>query len=149
MRKIRFGNQVLRMNCQTFSTRIEFGRAWRERQDGDVGGNVEFRAGTPRCVIDDEEGVSARRYGLRGLVEMRVHGVEVAPGQDEGRSLAQRRTVRSEDPGRTCALIGRRRVGGCRVWPSGASASFSGRLVPLRPTRVRWPCRDTAPGSRL
>jgi hypothetical protein len=71
---------------------IEFGRAWRERQDGDVGGDIEFRAGMPRCMIDEEDGVCFWRYGLRDLVEMPVHGVEVAPGQDEGRSLAQRRT---------------------------------------------------------
>lgn len=43
----------------------------------------------PRCLIDDEDGVSARRYGLRDLVEMPVHGVEVAPGQHEGHSLAR------------------------------------------------------------
>ena len=104
--------------------RIEFGRAWRKRQDGDVGGDVEFRAGMPRGLINDEDSVSVRRYGLRDLVEMPVHGVEVAPGQDEGRSLALFRTYRSEDPGRTCALIGRRAWTGAASGPAARQLRF-------------------------
>lgn len=45
----------------------------------------------PRRLIDDEAGMRFGRHGLGDLVEMPVHGVDVARGQDEGRPFSQRR----------------------------------------------------------
>lgn len=61
----------------------------------------------PRCLIDDEDGVCFWRDGLGNLGKMLVFMAwRFAPGQDEGHPLAQFRTDCSEDPGRTCTLIG-------------------------------------------
>jgi hypothetical protein len=53
--------------------------------------------------------VSARRHLGRDFIEMPLHGVGVAPGQDEARADATRGTDGAEDIGRLGALVlGRR-----------------------------------------
>lgn len=78
----------------------------------------------PRRLIDDEDGMGARRHGLGDLGKMTIHGVDVAPGQDESRSLAQGRTDRPEDPRRAGALIGDRPRTGAALRPTSCQLGF-------------------------
>ena len=62
----------------------------------------------PSGLIDDEKSVRARIDGGADFLKMRVHGVGVAPWQDEAGAFACRRADRAEDIGPCGALIVRR-----------------------------------------
>ncbi len=63
----------------------------------------------PAGLIDDEDGMGAGGDGERDFLQVKVHGVGVAAGQDEARADPSGRTDGAEDIGRTGALIlGRR-----------------------------------------
>ena len=65
-------------------------------------------------TVDDEHGVSARRYLGRDFIEMLLHGLGIAAGQDEARTDTAVRTDGAEDIGRFRALV----LG--RHWPASA-----------------------------
>ena len=62
----------------------------------------------PSGLIEDEDGVGARRYLGRDFIEMPLHGLGVAAGQNEGRADAALGTDGAKDIGRCRALISRR-----------------------------------------
>ena len=53
----------------------------------------------PCGAVDDEHGVSARRYLGRDFIEMPLHGLGIAAGQDEARTDTALRTDGAEDIG--------------------------------------------------
>ena len=59
----------------------------------------------PPGLIDHEEGMSARGDGNGYLLQMKVHCVGVATGQNETRAYASGRTDGPEDIGRAGPLI--------------------------------------------
>ena len=64
----------------------------------------------PSGLIEDEHGVGSQRYLGRDFVEMPLHGLGVASGQDEAGADATLRADGAEDVGRFRALVlGRRR----------------------------------------
>ena len=85
--------------------RIEFGAFWRQRQNGDVGGNGELLRRVPAGLIEDENGMRSGRDMLGDLLQMKVHGEGVALGKDERRAFAFLGTDRAENVSRGGALI--------------------------------------------
>ena len=86
---------------------VQFGRLWRQRQDGDVFRHVQFRARVPSGLIGEDDGVSARIDGGADSRQMGVHRLGIAPGQDETDGFALLGTNRAKDIGRLGALIAR------------------------------------------
>ena len=41
---------------------VQFGRSWRQGQEGDVGRDGELVGGMPSGLVEDENGVGARRH---------------------------------------------------------------------------------------
>ncbi len=87
----------------------------------------------PSCLIDDQNGVRARRYLGRDLIEMPLHGLGVAAWQDEGRADAPRGTDGAENPGRLGALVLGRSGPGSSFRPAPGDLGFlsnSGFVLP-------------------
>ncbi len=59
----------------------------------------------PSGLVEDEDAVSSRRHLGRDFIEMPLHGLGVAAGQDEARADAAFGTDRTEDIGRLRALV--------------------------------------------
>ena len=72
----------------------------------------------PAGLIDQEDGVGARRDGRGDLGEVQVHRLGVAGGQDQGCALAVLRADRAEDVGRGGALVTRRARTGAALGPT-------------------------------
>ena len=85
--------------------RIEFGTFGRQRQEGDVGRNVEFSGHVPPGLIEHEHGVSAGSDLAADFGEMHVHGLAVATGHDQRGAFAFCGTDRPKDPCRSPAQI--------------------------------------------
>lgn len=85
--------------------RIELGAFGRQWDDGDVGRHDELVREVPSGLIDEQHRVSPRRYRVRDLGQVEVHGVGVAVGQHQSRALAILGTDRTEDIGRCRALV--------------------------------------------
>ena len=84
---------------------IELRGAGRERHQCDVLGDLELVGGVPAGLIEEDDGVRAGHH-LRGdLFQMPLHGLCIAPGQDEGRTDAAGRANGAEDVGRSGSLI--------------------------------------------
>ena len=105
--------------------RIEFWRARRQRDEGDVVGELQLVRGVPAGLIQEQKGVRAD-LDLRGdLVQMALHGLGVATWLHECGAGAAFGTDGAEDVGRLGALIV-----GC-AWPGAAPGPASGDLVLL------------------
>ena len=102
---------------------IEFGRFWRQRDEGNVVGDFQGVGKVPAGLIDDDNGMSARRDGGGDFYKVQGHGRRIAHGQHQGGADAARRTDRSKDPGRAGPLVERRR------WPRAALGPTPGDLV--------------------
>jgi hypothetical protein len=87
---------------------VQFRRLWRQRQDGDVAGQMKFGGGMPAGLIDDEDGMGAGIDRAGDLLEMGVDRLGIAPGQNQPDGLALGRTDGAEDIGPLGALIVRR-----------------------------------------
>ena len=59
----------------------------------------------PSGLAGDEHAMGAGRDGLADFGQVQAHRVSVAAGQDKARAGSLRRTDRTENPGRQCALI--------------------------------------------
>ena len=59
----------------------------------------------PSGLIDEEDGVGAWCHLGRDFIQMPLHGLGIAVGQNEGRADTTLGTDGPEDPGRLCALI--------------------------------------------
>ena len=100
--------------------RVQLWRPRRQEQEGDVVGNIELGCCVPSGLVKNENGVGAGINGDADLLEMVVHGADVAIGQDEARTLALPGTDSAADVGPHGALI----------------------------VRGRWPCAATGPAAR-
>ena len=87
---------------------VEFGAFCRQRDDGDVGGNLQRACKMPPRLIKEQGGVSAGRDVFGDFRQMQVHRLRVAARQDEAGALALLWADRAEDVGRSRALIFRR-----------------------------------------
>ena len=117
---MRFESQLSRMNCQMFSCGLSSGHLGRQRDQGDVGGNLQAAGKTPSGLIEEDGGVSVRR-NLRGdLGEMQVHRLGVATRHDERRAFALLGADCAKDIGRSGSLIARGAGGASRAWPIAA-----------------------------
>jgi len=85
--------------------RIEFGTFGRQRQEGDVGRNVEFAGRVPSSLIEHEHGVSAGCDLAADFGEMYAHCFAVATRHDQRGAFAFCGTDRSKDPCRSPARI--------------------------------------------
>ncbi len=104
------GEPVVAQELPDVFGRIEFGTLRRQRQNGDVLGNVELVGHVPASLVDHQHGMGARRDMPGDFRQMQVHRVGVAFGQDERGALAVLGRDRAEDVGRGGALVlGRRR----------------------------------------
>ena len=63
----------------------------------------------PTRLIEQQDGVASRRDLLGDFIEMQLHRLGVALGQDQADRLAFFRADRAEDVGRGGALVARRR----------------------------------------
>jgi hypothetical protein len=79
----------------------------------------------PAGLIDEDDGVGAGRYLSGDLLQMPLHGLGVAFGQDEGGADAAARADGAEDVGRSGSLI----PGGSR--PGAPLGPSAGDLVLL------------------
>ena len=85
--------------------RVEFRRSGRERQQGDVVGDLERRGGMPACPVEDDDGMGAGFDGAGDLGEMGAHCLCIGPGHDKAGRLAFLRADGAEDIGRGCAPV--------------------------------------------
>ena len=95
-RKIRFGSQALRRNCQTYWTRLAAG-SWPVRDDCNFGRNRKPFRDVPAGLIDQEHGMFAWRDPGGDLGQ--AHRLGVAPGQEQTDCRARHRTDRANDVG--------------------------------------------------
>ena len=105
--------------------RIEFEAFWRQGNEGDVGGDGELCGRVPPRLIEQQNGVFARRDNLGDFLKVQVHCLHVAHGHNEARTLAVVGTDRAEDVGRSGALIMRSR------WPRSSLGPAARDLVLL------------------
>ena len=124
------GEPVVAHELPDVLDRIEFGGFRWEGDDGDVGRHDEARRHMPACLIDQENGVSARHDGFRDLREMQVHRLGVAGRQDQGCALALLWADRAEDVGGSGALVAG------RAWTGAALRPAAGDLVLLADTSL-------------
>jgi hypothetical protein len=78
---------------------VEFRRARRQRDDGDVVGHLELVGSVPSCLIHDENSVGVGGDGLGYFGKVQAHGGGVAVGQDQACTLALAWTDCAEDVG--------------------------------------------------
>ena len=103
--KTRFDSQFARMNCQIFSCGLSSGERGGQRQERDVAWSSEVFGAVPSGLIEDQNGVRARRDLGSDLVEMKLHGLGVAGRQHERRASSEFGADRTEHIGRLRALI--------------------------------------------
>ena len=128
--KIRFESQFSRMNCQMFSWGFRAGTLSGQRDERDVGGDVQSAGEMPSGLIDEDRSVCAGR-DLRGdLGQVKVHRLGVATRHDERGAFAFLRTDRAENVGRGGPLV----AGG--AWARAALGPTAGDLVLLPDPRL-------------
>lgn len=101
---MRFESQFWRMNCQTFSTGFNSGDLGGSGRRVMLSGHDEPGGDVPACLVEDENGVRARRDRGADLDEMRLHRLGVGERHDESCALAELRTDGTE--GEPCRAIG-------------------------------------------
>jgi hypothetical protein len=103
------GQPVVAQELPDDLDRVEFGTFGREGDERKVVGDVELAGGMPSRLIEDEDSVAPRRDILGDFIEMQLHRLGVALGQDQADRLAFPWADRAEDVGRGGALVARRR----------------------------------------
>lgn len=78
---------------------VQFGTSGRQRHEGDVGGHDQFCRAMPSGLIEDQDGMRARRDMEGDFFEVHTHGFAVATGHDDTSALALGRTDGTKDPG--------------------------------------------------
>src|SRR5271165_1054050 len=99
------GEPVVAQELPDVLGRVEFGAFGRQRQYGDVFGNVELGGRVPAGLIEHQHGVGAGRDALGDFRQVQVHRVGVAFRQDERGALAVLGRDRAEDVSRGGALV--------------------------------------------
>ena len=115
-------------SCPNVLDGIEFGRFWRQGQNGDVFGDHQIVGHVPSGLVHDEDGVRIVGDVSRYLDQMLVHGMSVTPRHHQGRCLALAGTDRAEDIGRAGSLVVR------RGWPRSTLGPATCDLVLLADT---------------
>jgi len=92
--------------------------AWRQGQERDVGWDGELVHGVPSGLVEHEDGMGAWADLGGDFVEVPLHGLGVAAGQDEGGADAALGADGAEDVGRFGALIVRRPRPGAALGPA-------------------------------
>ena len=85
---------------------VQFGRARRQEDRGDVFGHVELGGGVPSGAVEQQHSVRALGDVARDFVEVELHRFGVGIGQRERRADAARRADGAEQIGVVVALIG-------------------------------------------
>ena len=104
-REHQVGQPVVAHELPDVLYRVQFRAFGWEREQGNVGRNLEALRQMPAGLVEDNDGMSARADFARDLGEMQVHGLGVAGRQDQGSSFAPLRADRPEDIGRGRALV--------------------------------------------
>ncbi len=78
------GEKVLAQVLPDVLDRVELRRVARQRQQCDSVGDIEASAVVPAGLVEDDDGMGARRDVMADLLEVLVHGPAVGMGQDEG-----------------------------------------------------------------
>lgn len=124
------GEEIVAHELPKVFDRVQLGRFWRQRQEGDVLRDREGLGHVPSGLIQNEDGMLARSDFGGDLHEMEVHGFRVAARQNQSRPFSLFRADRPEDGGRGGALVVRRRGAGSAPGPA------SGDLVLLADARL-------------
>ena len=85
--------------------RIEFRAFGRERNNADIAGHIQLVGHMPTGLIHQYDSVSAGGDGERYLGQMERHGLGIAEGQHQPRTLAVLRADCAEDIGRFRSLV--------------------------------------------
>src|SRR3954454_23252124 len=85
--------------------RVQLRRLGRKRHEGDVGGDHKFLGLMPARLVNEDEGMRARRDRLRDFVQVQSHARSGAAGQNQARALAFSWADRAEDVGRGGPLV--------------------------------------------
>jgi len=99
------GEPIVAHELPDIFDRVQLGRFGRQRQDGDVFGNVELVGHVPSRLVHDEDGVGVIGDVAGYLDQVLVHGMGVTPRHDESGRLALLGADRAEDIGRARALV--------------------------------------------
>jgi len=89
--------------------RVELGAFGWQEEERQIIGDVELAGRMPSRPIDKQDGVTSRRNILDDFIEMQLHRLGVALGQDQADRLAFLWADRAENVGRGGALVGGRR----------------------------------------
>ena len=87
--------------------RVQLGAFGWQRDQGDVGGDLQAAGKMPSGLIEKKDGVPPGRDLGGDLGKMEIHRLGVASRHDERRAFALSRTDRAEDIGRGGPLIDR------------------------------------------
>ena len=79
--------------------RVELRAPRRQGHQRDVGRHDQFGRSMPSGLIQEEDGMCARRDVEGDLLEMHAHRLAVAPGHDDAGGLAFSGADRTEEPG--------------------------------------------------
>ena len=85
--------------------RVQFGRAGRQQDNGDVVRDGELGGGVPSGLIHEQDGVGIGRDGAGYFREVQVHCRRVAPRQNQAGPFPLLGTNGAEEIGRSCALV--------------------------------------------
>ena len=99
------GEPVVAHELPDVLDRVGSGAFGRQRDDADIGGNIELAGGVPARLIHQHDRVGIRRDGERYLGKVQCHGFGIAEGQDEPCALALFGADRAEDVGRFRPLV--------------------------------------------
>jgi hypothetical protein len=99
------GEPIIAQELPYVLSGIEFGAFCGQRQDRDVGGNVELVGHMSVRLIEQEHGMFSGRDMSCDLGKVKVHRIGIALGQDQSGSLAVFRRDRAEDVGRSRSLV--------------------------------------------
>lgn len=99
------GQPVLADELPDILDRIELRGARRQGEDSDIGRNDQFVGGVPSRLIHHEYGMGAGRYLGGDFLQVPLHGLGIAAGQDEGGTDASLGTDGAEDVDRLGALV--------------------------------------------
>lgn len=112
------GQPVVAHELPEVFDRIQLGGSRRQRQYGDVGGQLQLSGGVPAGLIHDEDGMGTGCNSGADFGEMGVHRVGIAPRQDQADGFAAFRADGPEDIGPFGALIVRRDGAGSASCPT-------------------------------
>ena len=99
------GEPVVAQELPDVLHRVQLRGSWRKGQEGDVAWGRELVGGVPAGLIEKEDGMGARCDLGGDFVQMPLHRLGVAAGQDEGGPDTALGTDGAEDVGRLGSLV--------------------------------------------